>query len=87
MIARIFQSQPSGRITCTVEGLVDTFESLAALAGFECIGYLNNHHNRAELQGKPVFKGILGPIWDGPGPDGSGVIRYECPETYKTLST
>lgn len=33
------------------------------------------------LRGRPVFKGLIGPM-----PDGQGVIRYESPEVFETLT-
>ena len=33
------------------------------------------------LRGKPVFRGLIGPM-----PDGSGVARYESPEVFETLT-
>src|SRR5574339_62692 len=33
------------------------------------------------LRGMPVFRGLIGPI-----PEGKGVIRYESPEVFETLT-
>lgn len=33
------------------------------------------------LRGKPVFRGLIGPI-----PDGKNVARYESPEVFETLT-
>lgn len=33
------------------------------------------------LRGRPVFKGLIGPM-----PDGTGVVRYESPEVFETLT-
>ncbi|MCH5372429.1 MAG: hypothetical protein JJ992_00505 [Planctomycetes bacterium] len=33
------------------------------------------------LRGKPVFRGLVGPM-----PDGKGVARYESPEVFETLT-
>jgi hypothetical protein len=33
------------------------------------------------LRGKPVFRGLIGPI-----PDGQGIARYESPEVFETLT-
>ena len=33
------------------------------------------------LRGKPVFRGLIGPI-----PDGKGVARYESPEVFEMLT-
>lgn len=51
-----------------------------SVRGFVFSGFNRNKSQRAELQGQPKFKGVLGPMWDG------GPIRYECPETYRQLS-
>lgn len=50
--------------------------------GFHFSGYHHNPNTRSELQGQPKFRNLLGPMWDG-----NGVIRYETPQAYKTLST
>jgi hypothetical protein len=33
------------------------------------------------LRGLPVFRGLIGPI-----PEGKGIIRYETPEVFETLT-
>jgi hypothetical protein len=33
------------------------------------------------LRGKPVFRGLIGPI-----PDGKNIARYESPEVFETLT-
>ena len=33
------------------------------------------------LRGKPLFRGLIGPI-----PDGKGVARYESPDVFETLT-
>lgn len=33
------------------------------------------------LRGLPVFRGLIGPM-----PDGRGVVRYESPEVFETLT-
>ena len=33
------------------------------------------------LRGKPVFRGLVGPI-----PDGKGVARYESPDVFESLT-
>jgi hypothetical protein len=33
------------------------------------------------LRGFPVFRGLIGPM-----PDGKGVVRYESPEVFETLT-
>lgn len=49
--------------------------------GFTLTGICRNPRLRAELQGQPTFRGLIGPCYGGPG-----VIRYECPETYTLMS-
>ncbi len=34
-----------------------------------------------DLRGKPVFRGLIGPI-----PDGKGIARYESPEVFESLT-
>jgi hypothetical protein len=34
-----------------------------------------------ELRGKPVFRGLIGPM-----PEGKNVVRYESPEVFETLT-
>lgn len=38
-------------------------------------------YHRRELFGQPVFDGIIGPMYDGPGR-----VRYETPEAYRQAS-
>jgi hypothetical protein len=33
------------------------------------------------LRGLPVFRGLIGPM-----PDGKGIVRYESPEVFETLT-
>src|SRR5437762_3088200 len=34
-----------------------------------------------KLRGMPVFRGLIGPM-----PDGKGMVRYETPEVFETLT-
>lgn len=34
-----------------------------------------------ELRGRPVFRGLIGPM-----PEGKNIIRYESPEVFETLT-
>lgn len=57
------------------------------VAGMEALGYSKTGENRnqchrKELQGQPMFNGLLGPMFDGPDR-----IRYETPEMNDALST
>lgn len=55
--------------------------STLAIKGIHKIGVLSSHSVRQELQGKPRFDRLLGPMWDGPRG-----IRYETPDVYNALS-
>lgn len=77
----------------TVDGhmMVETFTAdnvipAMSVRGFEISGTNQNPRHRTELQGQPVFDGVMGPMWGGNRQHPDGVIRYECPETYDTLS-
>ncbi len=61
----------------TDENLLPAME----VRGYALNGFNQNKSNRAELQGQPKFRGVLGPMWDG------DAVRYECPATYERLST
>jgi hypothetical protein len=67
--------------TLKIEVAAENLEVAAAVRGFEVVGYYSNPRTRAELQGAPKFRGIVGPCYGGPG-----VVRYECPATYAELS-
>jgi hypothetical protein len=54
-------------------------DAIAAL-GFEYMGPNASKVQRAELQGAPRFRGLIGPMWD------QGGLRYECTRTYEELS-
>lgn len=57
-----------------------------SVRGFEMTGINRNPRHRAELQGQPMFDGVMGPMWGGNRQHPDGIIRYECPETYEELS-
>lgn len=64
---------------------VDIFDDMNVVAamgvrGYEYLGENHSPAQRAELQGAPRFKGLVGPMWDG------DMIRYETPEMYEILS-
>lgn len=48
--------------------------------GFEFIGLQTGNHLRKELQGEPMFSGLIGPMWDG------DAVRYEDQAAYDRLS-
>lgn len=60
-------------------------EAWAAAAGFKVTGYRKQHPHgiqlREELVGAPLFDGLYGPMYGGPGK-----VRYESPEAYDLLS-
>ncbi len=58
-----------------------TFVDRMSDFGIAFVKLNDNPRQRAELQGQPVFKGLLGPMWDG------DKVRYETQAVYNTLST
>lgn len=56
------------------------------LASYALIGVLNNLRARQELQGQPVLKDLLGPMYNGKDESGKHIIRYESQEVYNSLS-
>jgi len=49
--------------------------------GYELNGYENNPRLRDELQGQPVFRGLIGPMYNG-----EGCVRYENQAAYNAMS-
>lgn len=43
-----------------------------------------NQGGRDEIQGKPIFKGLYGPFYNGKTKDGKVIIRYETAGHYNT---
>ena len=71
-----------GRITPTVTGkTTENCHAAFAARGFQHVRDNFNPRHRAELQGAPVFEGVIGPMWDG-----KNGIRYEDAEVYRTMS-
>jgi hypothetical protein len=75
------------RLVQTIENqlVVSEFDSdnvlpAMEIRGFELRELNNNQRHRTELQGQPIFNGVLGPMWDG------DAVRYEDQQTYNTLS-
>ena len=75
------------RLVQTIENrlIVSEFDSDNILPAFEVRGLVlrgtnDNQRHRKELQGQPIFTGVLGPMWDG------DAVRYEDQQTYNTLS-
>lgn len=56
-------------------------ESAMCVRGYDLVGYNSHITAHPELEGAPIFSGLHGPSYDGPG-----VIRYETPEVYERLS-
>lgn len=56
------------------------------MAGHEMCGVNTNPSQRQELQGELRFKGLMGPMYDGPTADGGCTIRYEDAESNDRLS-
>lgn len=52
----------------------------AEARGFNHVGWNNNRRQRAELQLKPTFSNLCGPMWDG------DCIRYEDSGTNARMS-
>jgi hypothetical protein len=50
---------------------MENVEACFSVRGFELIGFNDNPRNRRELQGCPIFAGLVGPMWNGDG------VRYE----------
>lgn len=66
----------------SIEGDLETMD----MSHLEVTGYLKRYYYagklipRKELEGKPIFKGWYGPMWDGDR------IRYEDEEAYDFYS-
>lgn len=72
----------NGRIQPTVTDLTtDNCRAAFEARGFHYVRDNFNPRHRAELQGAPVFEGVVGPMWDG-----ARGIRYEDGETYWAMS-
>jgi hypothetical protein len=57
-----------------------------SVRGFEFTGPCKRKQLRPELQGQPMFAGVLGPMWGGEE-IGGPVVRYEDQTAYDRLST
>lgn len=55
-------------------------EALASMLGLTITGQHSSPRTRAELQGHPTFKELIGPMWDGDR------VRYESGAAYRALS-
>jgi len=52
-----------------------------AQMGIKQVGFETSGRLRPELQGQPKFDKLVGPMYGGPG-----IVRYETPETYESMS-
>lgn len=78
------------RLIQVVDGRLDAAEfdeargvdvvAAMALRGYQLTHLNANPRQRAELQGAPVFRGVLGPMFDG------DALRYETQAAYEILS-
>lgn len=73
------------RLIQDVEGIAVKSEFTDVMAamevrGFTFIGFNENHRQRKELQGQPMYKELAGPMFDG------DAIRYEDQRSNQTLS-
>jgi hypothetical protein len=57
------------------------FQSTEPLAEMHTQVGIDDCSTDLSLRGLPVFRGLIGPI-----PEGKGVIRYESPEVFETLT-
>jgi hypothetical protein len=68
------------------DGDMDDIFAAFKVRGFTFVGLREDNPGRIklrpELVGAPMFRELLGPMFNGPG-----VVRYEDPETYNMLST
>jgi hypothetical protein len=69
-----------GRLIAT-EFSENNVYSAMEVRGFTYKAVNINKGHREELQNQPIFEGVIGPMYDGPG-----CIRYETRETYEILS-
>lgn len=76
-LVQVVDGRPLIGCEVTLDNILPAFE----VRGFEWSGELNNNpRNRAELQGWPIFSGLLGPMWNGDS------VRYETKEAYEIFS-
>ena len=89
-LVKIAKSLVADRMQFSIYGLnpnplvFDSEEDLIrglANKGIHQSGVQNSRSLRRELQGKPMFDKLLGPMWNGPRG-----IRYETQEMYNALS-
>lgn len=59
----------------------DCIEPAMSVRGYDLVEFTGHIADHEELEGAPIFDGLHGPMYDGPG-----VIRYETPEAHARLS-
>lgn len=74
---RLIQAVEGRMVATEVNG--DNIYATMDIRGYEFAGLNNNHRQRIELQGQPIFKGVAGPMWDG------DAVRYECAEAFARI--
>jgi hypothetical protein len=80
MRARLVQNDPaSGFIVTEFPAGCDLIAAME-VRGFTFYRLHNNPRTRPQLQGQPIFSGLLGPMWDGDR------VRYEDQGAYDRLS-
>ena len=57
------------------------YDSQEALLKRHCQVGVDDCSTDLELRGRPVFRGLIGPM-----PEGQNVVRYESPEVFETLT-
>lgn len=65
-------------------------EAAMAARGIKRVRYTTSpvdRRLRVELQGRPVFATLYGPMWDGIDEDGNETVRYENDKANEIMST
>lgn len=73
---------PGGAVHTFAPGQV--FPALE-VRGFPHKGFSKSRALRQELQGRPEFTGLCGPMWGGNAPDGRPIVRYETWPVYNAM--
>jgi len=69
----------------TLELDPDNLFAALEVRGFPHKGFSKSRELRFELQGRPEFTGLLGPMFDGFNGDGLPRVRYESPAAHRLL--
>lgn len=65
-----------------IEVAIENLECATEVRGWKIVGLKSTSTTFAsEIRGQPMFDKLAGPMYGGPG-----IVRYECWETYDTLS-